>query len=283
MEFRKIGRIHTGQDGAVWGDLLFRFDANGKCYVYDRTLDPHGADWPLFSEFWLGGRQTEIPHSNSVSFSREYYCETDEFPLLFTNVYNNCATQEDRREGVCCVYRLLRQENQFTADLVATVEIDFVKDGSLWASPNGADIRPYGNFVVDRENRKLIVFTMRDEPQTTRYFCFPLPEVAGSGQKITLTKSDVEFFFDCPYHHFIQGACIKGHMLYSLEGFTDNLTNPPAMRVISLADRKQEACILFKDYGLSVEPELIDFAGDTCYYCDHAGNVYTVDFKENVW
>jgi hypothetical protein len=38
-------------------------------------------------------------------------------------------------------------------------------------------------------------------------------------------------------------------------------------------------CIHFEDYGLSIEPELIDFVGDTCYYCDHSGNVYTIDFK----
>ena len=279
MEFKRIGKIHKGQDGVVWGGFLFRFDADGACYVYD--LKQNDDEWALFSRFQLGGSETIIPHSNSVTFSRDYYCETDEFPLLFTNVYNNYARQENRREGVCCVYRIRRQDNEFAADLVATIEVDFVRDHTLWTSPNGEDIRPYGNFTVDRENGKLYAFTMRDEFQTTRYFCFALPEITADVNRVTLTKKDVEYFFDCPYHHFVQGACVNDGKIYSLEGFTDNPENPPALRIISLKDRKQEMCIHFEDYGLSAEPELIDFVGDTCYYCDHSGNVYTIDFKRD--
>lgn len=277
MEFKCIGKIHKGQDGVAWGGFLFRFDADGACYVYD--LKQNDDEWALFSRFQLGGSESIIPHSNSVTFSRDYYCETDEFPLLFTNVYNNYAGQENRREGVCCVYRLRRQDNEFTADLLATIEVDFVRDSKLWASPNGEDIRPYGNFAVDRENGKLYAFTMRDEFQTTRYFCFALPEITADVNRVTLTKKDVEYFFDCPYHHFVQGACVNDGKIYSLEGFTDNPENPPALRIISLKDRKQEMCIHLEDYGLSIEPELIDFVGDTCYYCGHSGNVYTIDFK----
>ena len=31
-----------------------------------------------------------------------------------------------------------------------------------------------------------------------------------------------------------------------------------------------------EDYGLNIEPEMIDFEGDTCYYTDHNGNVYNL-------
>jgi hypothetical protein len=30
MEFTKVAMIHKGQDGAVWGGVLFRFDADGN-------------------------------------------------------------------------------------------------------------------------------------------------------------------------------------------------------------------------------------------------------------
>ena len=32
------------------------------------------------------------------------------------------------------------------------------------------------------------------------------------------------------------------------------------------------------DHGLTIEPELIDFAGNTCWYCDNKGNLYTIEF-----
>lgn len=281
MEFTKVAMIHKGQDGAVWGRFLFRFDADGKCYVYDLTRAQNGEPMEPASEFLLGSCETICPHSNSVTFSGTYFEDTDEFPLLFSNVYNNYAREENRREGMCCVYRLKRQGTMFSAELVATLEVEFTGDSTLWRSPNVEDIRPYGNFVVDSKNKKLYVFTMRDESHTTRYFRFPLPEIAQaqahSGvQRILLRKTEMEDFFDCEYHHFIQGACVKDGKIYSLEGFTDSKENPPAMRIISTENRRQEACIFFGDHGLSVEPELIDFAGNICYYCDHSGNLYTV-------
>ena len=177
MEFKKIAMIHKGQDGAVWGGFLFRFDADGKCYVYDLTRAQNGEPMEPASEFWLGSCETVRPHSNSVTFSGMYFEDTDEFPLLFSNVYNNYAREENRREGMCCVYRLKRQGAIFSADLVATLEVEFTGDSTLWRSPNVEDIRPYGNFAVDRKNKKLYVFTMRDESHTTRYFRFPLPEI----------------------------------------------------------------------------------------------------------
>jgi hypothetical protein len=284
MNIKKIGSMgFSAQDGAIWGDFMFRFDHGGHCRVYDaRALDTdadEGVNPPQIASFSLNPEDAVIPHCNAVTFGTACYAEDDEFPLMYANVYNNYAREENRREGMCCVYRLKRQGANFSADLVATLEVAFTGDSTLWRSPNAEDIRPYGNFTVDSENKKLYVFTMRDESHTTRYFRFPLPEIpkAHAGvQRILLRKIDIEDFFDCEYHHFIQGACVKDGKIYSLEGFTDSKENPPAMRIISTENRRQEACIFFGDHGLSVEPELIDFSGNICYYCDHSGNLYTV-------
>ena len=35
FDFKKIGNICHGQDGAIYGNNIFRFGADGSCYVYD--------------------------------------------------------------------------------------------------------------------------------------------------------------------------------------------------------------------------------------------------------
>lgn len=285
MNFKKIAKIVKGQDGAIWNDFLFRFDHQGECWVYDLNSELNDEELTPFSTFRLGSLDKLTPHSNSVTFSNEFFTETDEFPLLFTNVYNNYQKEAYRKEGICCIYRITKVNTDFTACLVGVVEIGFVNDSKFWCSPNGEDIRPYGNFVVDRKNGKLFVYTMRDELKSTRYFSFKLPKIMNAEtdditgiKRIVLNEADIEYYFDTEYHHFIQGGCVENDKIYSLEGFTDSEENPPAMRIISIKNRCQEDYIPFSDYELTVEPELIDFFGGICYYCDHTGNLYTIDF-----
>jgi hypothetical protein len=42
MEFTKVAMIHKGQDGAVWGGYLFRFDADGN----EERQDPENGTLP---------------------------------------------------------------------------------------------------------------------------------------------------------------------------------------------------------------------------------------------
>lgn len=283
MKITQIGNITDGQDGAVFGRLLFRFKTNGMCYVYDLENLTIEKKSPIMSIFTLDKADIIAPHSNSVVFSNEYYDENDEFPLLYTNIYNNFAKCEDKLTGVCCVYRIYRESSKFKSTLLKTVEIGFTED-EIWASKDG-DIRPYGNFVIDNDTNTYYAFTMRDGYQKTRYFSFKLPtnkdgefdEKFGIN-RITLSKDDIIDYFDCEYHRFIQGACCQNGMIYSLEGFGGDEINPPAMRIISLKDKAQTECIYFKDYGLTIEPELIYFENGICYYGDNHGNLYTIEF-----
>ena len=95
---------------------------------------------------------------------------------------------------------------------------------------------------------------------------------------VTLSVSDMTGYFDCEYHRFIQGACTHNGKIYSLEGFTNDVKNPPALRVICPENNRQEIYIPFSDFGLAVEPEFIDFKDDVCYYADLSGKLYTIDF-----
>lgn len=283
MKFEHISCIIDGrQDGAIIGEYLFSFNHKGECTVYKMEDVLRGNPEP-FSEFSLD--KTLIPHSNSVTFGKEFYSEDDEFPCLYTNIYNNYSGEQDKMVGTTLVYRIVRNKNVFTSELVQIIKIGFSED-ALWGSDNG-DIRPYGNCVIDKENNLYYAYTMRDGDYKTRYFAFDLPDVSSGDidekynvKKVLLDKSEIKFYFDCPYHHFIQGGTLSDGKIYSLEGFTGNAENPPAMRIIDTKAKKEIKSINFGDYGLNIEPEMIDFYKNECIYGDHNGNIYKINLQE---
>ena len=290
MNVENVSKIKDGrQDGAVYGGYYFSFNHRGECTVYRMDALAIGQDGEaeVFSEFVLDKSDIVVPHSNSVTFGNEFFDDQDEFPLLYTNIYNNYAKTENPLKGVCLVYRLQRNGKHFETTLVQMIEVGFVEDESLWKSAGEQeDVRPYGNFAVDAENGILYAFTMRDNTQTTRYFSFPLPKVTAGElctvygvQKVVLREGDIQQYFDCDYHHYVQGACCFKGNIYSLEGFTNSEDNPPAIRVIDPTLQKETLYMQFKELGTDIEPEMIDFENGICYYTDHHGNMYTIDFQ----
>ena len=280
MLVRKIANIAMGQDGAIWGNYLFRFKENGVGTVYSIP------EFTQISCFTLDQADRIAPHSNAVVFGNEFYDPADEFPLLYCNIYNNYAKTENPLKGVCCVYRLQHNGDTFTSTLVQLIEIGFTEDVRYWRSTDGAnDVRPYGNFVIDREKGEYWAFTMRDSDNTSRYFSFDLPKLSDGEmdtdygvKKVVLKTTDIKTQFDCPYHHYVQGACFHNGKIYSLEGFGLGAKNAAAMRIIDTVTGQQLHHIPFFDLGLTNEPELIDFSGDTCYYSDAHGNAFILEF-----
>jgi len=276
------------QDGAISNGYLFSFNHQGECTVYETEALENLKDGEaeVFSEFVLDKKDMLVPHSNSVAFGNEYYDEKDEFPLLYTNIYNNYANADNKLKGVCLVYRLQRNEREFTSTLVQIIEIGFVEDENLWKSVGEKeDARPYGNFTIDTKQGIYYAFTMRDNEHSTRYFSFDLPKVTQGEwceqynvKKVVLSKFDIKDYFDCDYHHYVQGACCNEGKIYSLEGFTDSQENPPAIRIIDTNLKKEINFKKFKDFGTNIEPEMIDFENDICYYIDHNGNMYKLSF-----
>ncbi len=286
MKIKHLGTIAGTQDGAIFNNYLFRFTAKGVCHVFDlRKGFPNPSDtYNATAQFTLDKAESIMPHSNAVTFGNEYFDEADEFPLLYSNIYNNYASAENKKKGVTCVYRIKKNDTGFSSELVQLIEIAFTED-ELWCSKNTKDVRPFGNLIIDREASLCYEFTMRDEEQTTRYFSFRLPKV-NEGKfdeefkvnRVSLRMEDILSMFDCEYHRYLQGACCHNGLIYSLEGFTNNPKNPPAIRVIDPKGKKQLDMYAFSDYGLTIEPEMIDFSDDVCYYSDHSGNLYILEF-----
>lgn len=273
-----LGKICKGQDGAIYNGFLFRFDSKGNCRVYDlQTLTEQGC-------FTLDKADLLIPHSNSVFFGK-FFSDEDEFPLLYTNIYNNYAKQEDRLEGVCCVYRIFYNAGVFSSQLVQVIRVGFV-DTPLWHSANKEDVRPYGNFVADVSANKLYIFTMRDEAHTTRFFRFALPDIFQGELHpdwnvpvMTLKQEQIEEQFDSDYVNYMQGAICHKNLIYSLEGFTHpNDRGMPKIRVFNTQNNTQVFAADFVRYGLLNEPELIDIYNNKIYYVNHNGDVYTIAF-----
>lgn len=284
MNIKKVSNIMAGQDGAIWNNYLFRMSDLGDCYVYD--INDKSENPTLLTSFKMDKSDIIVPHANSVVFGAEYFCDGDEFPILYSNIYNNYANSEDPLRGTCCVYRIFRENGNLTSKLIQIIKIGFVEDTSLWrSSADKDDVRPYGNFVVDRENGIYYAFTMRDSSNQTRYFSFNLPKLSDGiyddsyGVKVVILKfKDIVKHFDCEYHRYLQGACCHKGLIYSLEGFCHGSENIPALRIINPERESQILYREFYDFGLENEPEFIDFCGEVCYYGDGLGNLYNIEF-----
>lgn len=286
MKIKTVAKITSGQqDGAIFGNYMFRFNSKGIGRVYDMRAIVNGNPEEEITEiatFTLDRAEEICPHSNAVVFGNEYFEEGDEFPLLYSNIYNNYAKTENPLKGVCSVYRLQRDGDGFTTTLVQLIEIGFVEDPALWKrTPTEDGIRPYGNFVIDTERSLYHGFVMRNEEEGTRYFTFDLPKLDDGEidpvlgvKKVVLKPQDIRKHFDCPAHYYIQGACCHGGKIYSVEGFK----NTPALRVIDPDAARQELAVFFPDHGLVDEAEFIDFYGDVCYYSDCRGYIYQLEF-----
>ena len=280
--FNPVGKICSGQDGAICGGKIFRFSAKGLCRVFDLNTFAQTA------EFMLDKAELIAPHSNAVCFGSEFYEEGDEFPILYTNIYNNYSSAADRLEGVCCAYRIWRENGSFASRLVQMIRVDFVHDSRLWCSETVKDVRPYGNFAVDAAANKLHAFVMRDEAHMTRFFRFNLPKAREGvpddrwGVPVFhLTAEHIEQQFDECYVNYMQGACCHNGILYSVEGF--DLPNERARPAIHIFDTNAQKLVLEADleqFGLTREPEFVEVYKDAVYYSDCAGSLFQVGFGE---
>jgi hypothetical protein len=236
------------------------------------------------TKFTLDKADLIAPHSNSVTFGSEFFADGDEFPLLYSNIYNNYAKTEDKKVGVCCVYRITRDGDMFSSSLVQLIEIGFTDVRGYWRSSGDTeDIRPYGNFVIDTDNNQLWAFVMRDGEKDTRYFAFDLPKLSDGifcdtygVKKVTLTRGDVKKHFDVPYHNFIQGAVCRECKIYSVEGFGEKIH--PAIRIIDTKEEQQTFFLDFFEAGYPNEAELIDFYKEKCIYGNHSGELFELEF-----
>ena len=284
MTFSSAMVAKKSQDGAIYKDSMFLFNASGTCTVYN--IDSR----EQVGSFKLDKLNLLKPHANSVCFGTEFYSESDKFPLLYVNIYNNYKSESDRKEGVCCVYRIVKQGSTYSSILVQVIKIGFVEDTKLWKSEGSkGDRLPYGNFVVDTDENMLYAFVLRDKDKTTRFFKFKLPAVAdGQYDKtygcnvVTLSSDAILDMFDVGYFGVIQGCAYANGKIYSTNGLgADGSSYKFAdLRIIDLKTKSVCNKIDFEELRITVEPEMIAFneGGDgKLYYLSVDGILRRLD------
>ena len=257
------------QEGAIFNKKLFALSHDGSGKVYDLGTKEQISDIVLDKRFVIN------PHSNSVCFGAQYYDKNDEYPLLYVNVYNNYKNQKDRREGVCCVYRVIEKDGSFKTQLVQVIEIGFTEDLNLWKSLEGnKDERPYGNFVVDTDNNDIYAFVMRDKEKVTRFFKFDVPALNDGEYNIlygcnvvTFDTTDIKDQFDTEYFNYMQGCDYTDGKIISVEGFGAGGGAEPAIRIVDLKEKAVVKTYYPVNAGLSAEPEIVAVDNEN-------GNVY---------
>ena len=101
MKLRKIGKLETGQDVAIYGEYLFDFVAHGvclgECSVY-KTADIKlygGDECEPISKFTLDKTDVIIPHCNSACLQGGGYATVNK--KCFYNDSNVCCTRDRHR------------------------------------------------------------------------------------------------------------------------------------------------------------------------------------------
>lgn len=202
----------------------------------------------------------------------------EELCYMYSNIYNSYASASDKHIGECCVYNVTNTDNTWTNELKQLIKIGFINNAEYWTPSSEA--RPYGNFVVDAENKYLYAFTMYTSKNLTYWYKFNLPAVTDGTWSdtygcyvCTLNIEDIIDSWTTAHQNYVQGACVYKNLIYSTEGFNGATgINVARMRIIDPAKKKEIATFHFYSDDDPVEPEMIDFYNGICYY----GSVQTM-------
>lgn len=247
---KALGFTGAEQGSCIHGKYMLSFTNVGHCKVIDIEAKK------TVSEFDLNKASTITPHCNTAVFGCDKYADSDKFPLLYVNAYNN----ENLPKGTVYVHRIITDSNGIpqSTSLIQTITVGFTAD-SIWES--GSDIRPYGNFFVDTDNRHLYAYTLRDTDNVTRFFKFALPDYKTAS--VTLSKSDIIDHFDIDYLPYIQDNMYDCGKAYILNGMPWVSGVESSLTVVSLSEKQIVSKLLFKTaFGAEIEPEFIDRYGD---------------------
>jgi hypothetical protein len=210
-QFRRTDIPATRNDATVYdGKMFYAPGDDGVLKVYDVTTNNEIANVTL-----SGGYK---PHGNTICFGKKRN-NTDTYPLLYITGYNGKdSNNNDLPLGTCFVYKI---NDDFTTEFVQQISIGFTAD-DLWSKsslnmPTSIGAIGYGNFIVDTDRNKLIVFT--DTNFTTRFFEFEIPDTSTSN--VTLQQADIVENWDTPLLPWPQGTAIKDGKIYAGHGIEE--------------------------------------------------------------
>lgn len=250
LQFRGM----AGQDGAIYGDYLFRFGPHGEGKVYSLESETE------IGSIVLDKKDIINPHNNSTHFGNEFYAEGDEFPLMYSTLWDN-------NFDTTTVYRVVRNGNTFTTKLVQVIKAVGTYDAA-----------------VDPENNKYYAF-VGDTTTNMSYSInkYELPKLSDGVYNstygvnlVTLTDDDILSNFELEYPiYVVQGSTIHDGKYYITSGFTSNQVY---LNVYDLEAEQFHCRINLEEIGLIEESEFICFKDGVMYLMPVYGNIYTFKF-----
>ena len=245
------------QGAAVYGKYLFQFNNfRERCAVYDLEADK------LVQTIEL--ERDKLLHCNNANFSRQYYDESDPFPLLYISMENILKHN-------VMVYRLTGKEGDLRMEPVQTI---------TWPKPEDCGCY-YPNVILDNENGKIIQmgYTQNNfhvaEGNKLIIRVYPLP--SRENGDVTFTPADAEKTFELPCVTATQGAFCRNNRIYQIYGI--NLQEGLSLRVIDLDREKFVTCVDLPDIGIKSEQEGIGFYKEGIIMTGQDRRVHFLTFK----
>lgn len=243
-----MNQVSSGsvQGADCYGDYLFQFqDKNAAVYIYN-----------LKEKKYIGKvilTANTNNHCNNASFSRIFYHETDEFPLIYVSgsgsgTYNHVQ-----------VYRITRHDPSFTIEQIQEIVLPKANaDNDLYWT----DIMIYGDH--------LCVSTAASEGDGKISF-FKVPPIYE--KNITLTDEDITDSFHVGRFTHHQGANINGDLLYIFDG-VPAWGDTNYLRIIDLNKKKDIAKINIMEKGFKCEPEGAFFYNGDLFNASNRSGIY---------
>lgn len=246
------------QGGDAYNGYFFQFqDKNANVFIFDLEQKQ------LIQTISLP--PVNKNHCNNASFSRVYYDNNDEFPLLYVSNGNISSYNHVQ------VYRITRTDSLFNIDKVQEFILpDATKDNYLYATDVVIDNYNNSMFVTSKGETNLI--------ETGRVCKYNIPdphkEVVFALRESCIIDS---FYMPRLKHH--QGAMIVGHKIYIAAG-VPGWGTPPELVVVDLEQKRIAQRIDLREYGYNIEPEAIFLHKDTIYISSNRSGIHKIIFDD---
>lgn len=252
------GGVKTSmQGGDTYNGYFFQFqDKNAHVFVYDLVKKEliQTIDLPKDSRY----------HCNNASFSRVFYEEGDEYPLLYVGNGNSSSFNQVQ------VYRIRRTDGLFDFEKVQEFVLpQATPDNYLYATD--AIIDNYGKYMYVASKG------ITNAVKVARICKYKLPD-PHVNQMFALSEKCIVDSFSMPHLDHRQGGTIVGNKLFFVAGVPHWGTTPELV-VVDLKKRKLLQRIDLRNYKYNIEPEAIFLYKDTLFISSNRRGIHKVLFE----
>ena len=239
------------QGADCYGDYLFQFQhANAAVFIYDLK------NKEFVSKVELKAKSQN--HCNNASFSRIFYEEGDEFPLLYVS-----GSQSGTYNHVQ-VYRITRASQVFSIEQVQEIILPQATsyNNLYWT---GA--------VMDNENGYMYIYANTNGAQIAKLH---IPDIYKN--KVEMSEENILEQFSLGGFNHQQGAVIDRAILYIFDG-VPAWGDTNYLRIIDLLKKEDVAKINIKKKGFTAEAEGAFFYKGELFCATNNSGIFKVFMK----